>query len=323
MLDNTKFSITDISIINRMLLQPDFVQCTPKTNHYHSLQHKEYGAKLRMDFRKAVEKGKVIGYGHLEISISPHYHFNEYKHNGNDLTPKNSIKTVLDILTYLGLKRSEYDSLRVTNIEFGLNINPQIYIENLVNGLLLYSTKAFIIPIPQYPYSKITNTSKFKQVKAYAKGLQFLESPQFGINPDTFRFEVKTKESRNIKKYGIDTASDLLKIDTYYRLGQELLDEWEKVLLTNNTADLSDLNLDEIDFIQNANKFDFWTNMQRVKFARSKEKYLNVLGRKNNLHILVKIQIIDKLFSFQDVTFSTQKTPMDREKEINSQLVSH
>ena len=119
MIDNTKFLTDNQTIIERMQMHPDFVVCKPKNNYYHSLKHSVYGIKLSLDFRKAVENGSVIGYGHLEINVSPHYHFNNYLHNDNDFTPKDCIKTIIDILIYLGIEQREYNELNVCNIEFG------------------------------------------------------------------------------------------------------------------------------------------------------------------------------------------------------------
>lgn len=178
MLDNIKFSVTDIGIINRALLHPDFAQCRPKNNYYHSLKHRTHGAKLSLDFRKAMERGKVIGYGHLEIIASPHYHFNHYQHNGNDFAPTDCIEAIADILTYLGIEQEEYDSLKVVNIEFGLNLIPESDIKNLINGLYFYKKTPFTIPDTKKPYFKKTDATNYKQIKAYAKGLQFLDYPQ-------------------------------------------------------------------------------------------------------------------------------------------------
>lgn len=255
MLDNTKFSVTDVEIINRMLLHPDFVVCRPKTNYYHSLKHKTHGVKLSLDFRKAVENGNVIGYGHLEINVSPHYHFNQYRHNGNDFTPENSIKTIIDILNYLGIEQREYNELKVVNIEFGLNIIPETDIKSLIDGLYFYKKTPF--KAGAFPYFKKTDATSYKQIKAYAKGLQFLEFPQYGINPNTFRFEVKSKQAKNIEKYGIENADDLTKLNIYKTLSQTLLNEWENVLLINQTPDFSNLKSDDVQFIQSANKIDF------------------------------------------------------------------
>lgn len=317
MLDNIKFSIVDIDIINRVLSHPDFIECRPITNNYRSFKHKNYGYKLTVSFRKALEKGNLVGYCHLEINISPHYHFNQYQHNGNDFTPQEAIKTVSEIIIYLGIRHNEYNELKVVNIEFGLNINPETDIKNLINGLYFYKKTPF--KVGDFPYFKKTDATTFKQIKAYAKGLQFLEFPQYGVNLNTFRFEVKSKQSKNISKYGINTATDLLNIKTYNRLGQIIVDEWQQVLLINLDAEInqsSDLKKDEVLIIKNAKRFDFWNELinekHRNTFGLNKEKYFNLLQRKNNLHTKVKGRIIDKLFEFSKCAYSTQRTPVNR-----------
>lgn len=329
MLDNIKLSTDKQTIINRLAGVQGFERYQHRNNNF--IGFCKYGKLMRLDFRKSFENGSLVGYHHLEISISPHYHFNYYLHNGNDFTPKNCIKTIIDILTYLEIQPQEYEDLKVVNIEFGLNIIPGTDIKNLIDNLLFYKKTAFIVPNKETQYFKITDATKYKNIKAYAKGLQFAEFPQYGINGNTFRFEVKSKKSSNIEKYGIDKVPDLLKIETYQRLGQELLSEWENVLLLNQTPGFSNLKTDEVDFIKGANKSDFWDDLNRLQFGRKKEKYYKILQGKNNLHIEIKGQIIDKLVLFQNDTFFPQKTLMDREKhqnakdhpkEINGQNVS-
>lgn len=319
MLDNTKFLTTDLHIINRMLLHPDFIVCKPKNNYYHSLKHKDYGIKLSLDFRKSVLNGEVIGYGHLELNTSPHYHFNQYQHNGDDFTPYDCMYSLNNILNYLGIQKDEFDSLRVVNLEFGLNIIPDCGIENLINGIFHYKKTPF--KVGAFPYFKKTDATSYKQIKAYAKGLQFDEVTEYQIHKNTFRFEVKTKQSKNICKYGINTVSDLLNIQTYQRLGQSLLDEWEHILLINLEPDFSDLNNDVIQFIKQSVKVDFWSDLitqrHRNTFQLNKEKYSKNLQGKNNLHQQIKSKIIDKIFSFLECANSTQRTPINKEKVKN------
>jgi hypothetical protein len=323
MLDNTKFLTDNQTIIERMQMHPDFVVCKPKNNYYHSLKHSVYGIKLSLDFRKVVENGKVIGYGHLEINISPHYHFNQYHHNGNDFTPIQAIKTINDILTYLGIKGNECNALKVVNIEFGINIIPDTDIKNLINGLYFYKKTPF--KIGEFPYFRITDATSYKKIKAYAKGLQFLDYPQYGIHPNTFRFEVKTKQFKNVATYGINTATDLLNLETYNRLGQSLLNEWDFILCSNKEPDLSNSNTDEVSFIEQGKNVEFWSKLisekHRNTFQLNKEKYYKMLGRKNNLHQQIKTKIVDKIFIYSKCANSTQRTPINREKlqkEINT-----
>lgn len=141
MIDNTKLLTTNLEIIELLHSHPDFVTCKPKNNYYYSICHKDHGVKLSMDFRKSVEYGKVIGFCCVEINISPHYHFNRYKHNGNDFTKENCKTTIWSILEYIGLKCGYFKELKVVNIEFGVNIIPEVDIKNLINGLLFYKKK--------------------------------------------------------------------------------------------------------------------------------------------------------------------------------------
>ena len=329
MLDNLKLSTKDQSIINRLLgvLEQEFVYYKSEgifyRSFFHSFKHKDFGSKFSLHFQKVFEKntsGKKIlaGYGYVDIVISPHYHFNNYLHNGNDFTPENSVKSVSDILTYLGIEPQEYDLFKVVNIEFGLNIIPETDIKNLINRISYSSRTAFVVPNPKRPYFKITDATKYKQIKAYAKGLQFADNPQFRINLNTFRFEVKSKQGKNILKYGINTVNDLLKDEVYKTLSQEILNEWENVLILNLEPDFSDLKPDEVEFIQMANKKDFWsdliTDLTRKKFGRAKAKYFKILQQKNNLHTQIKGLIIDKLLLWSNVPYSTSETPINIEK---------
>ena len=334
MLDNIKLIVKNQTIINRLVGLEDFVLYKPNDNHYkyyyHSFKHKDYGAKFSLHFSKIIKDKQLIGYRHVYIILSPHYHYNGYFHNGNDFTPKNAIKSLTDILVYLNLEPHEYSELEVINIEFGLNIVPQKNIKDLIYGLSYYKKTMFQTPVSNLPYYKKTNATGYKQIKAYAKGLQFEDYPEYGIDRNTFRFEVKSKESNNIKKYGIYSVNDLVKLDVYNDLGQVLLNEWEHVLLININPDFRSLKQDEVQFIKDAKKIDFWHVLKddnnRMKFARYKLRYLKLLGLKNNLHHQIKVLIIDKLKTLLSVTNSTSETTIKREflgcKELPSVLIN-
>ena len=313
MLDNLKLSTEDQNIINRLQEVQEFISYKPEDKYFknenkyyrdffHSFKHKAYGTKFRLHFQKVITDKVLVGYRSLHIVISPHYHFNNYLHNGNDFTPKDCINTLPEILTYLGIEPHEYDLLKVINIEFGINLIPEIDIKDLIDNILYFKKTPFGVPNPKMPYFRISNSTKYKRIKAYAKGLQFAEFLQYGINLNTFRFEVKSKKSTNIKKYKINTLLDLLKTETYQRLGQEIVNEWEQILLINQTSDFSNLKNNEVEFITKANNTSFWSGLKigfhKDKFTREKSKYYKILKGKNNLHTQIKSQIIDKLISF-------------------------
>ena len=97
------------------------------------------------------------------------------------------------MLEYVGIKPSEYEDLKVVNIEFGLNIIPEIDIKSLIDGLFFY--KKTPSKTGDYLYFKKTDPTRYKQIKAYAKGMKFVDIPQHGINPNTFRFEEKSNQT--------------------------------------------------------------------------------------------------------------------------------
>lgn len=311
MLDNLKFLITDQNILQRLLRFAEIEMTSRKPQNNNYVCYSKFGALMRFDFRKCMENGVLIGFRHIEVSISPHYHFNNYLHNGNDFKPLNCLNALNDIFTLLQIKKEEYDLLKVVNIEYGLNLIPSVDIKNLTDGISYHKRTPFIIPDHSKPYFKITEATKYKQIKAYAKGLQFIDYPEFGIDTNTFRFEVKSKQSKCISKIGIRTVKDLFNEKVYDELFQSILDEWESVLVVNNT-------LQNTEYLKVANQEAFWMKIMgdkhRIKFIREREKYYKKLMAKNNFHHQIKLLIIDKVTSFQNVTNSTQKTLMNKGK---------
>ena len=317
MLDFIKLRIDNQELINRVFLHPDFVKCKPKNNYYYSKYQKEINTKLQLDFLKSREKGKFT---YVDLCISPHYHFNNYLHNGNDLTPENCIKSIFEILDYLHIKSYELNELKVVNLEVGINIIPETDVKEIINGIYYSKKTPFKTYNLEHPYYRRTEKkdTEYKIIKTYAKGLQFQDKPQFRIDINTFRFELKTKIHDKIKKIGIITAEDLLNVNKYPKLAEELIEEWQNVLLINLTPDLTTLRREDVQFIKQSVKLDFWndliTNKSQNTFSNNKKKYYNILKGKNNLHHLIKLKIIDKLINLQSGANSTQKTPINRGK---------
>ena len=315
MLDFIKLRIDNQELINRVFLHRDFVKCKPKNNYYYSKYQKEINTKLQLDFLKSREKGKFT---YVDLCISPHYHFNNYLHNGNDLTPENCIKSIFEILDYLQIKSDELNELKVVNLEVGVNIIPETDVKELINGIYYSKRTPFKVYDSKIPYYRRTEKkdSEYKIIKSYAKGLQFQDQPHLGIDINTFRFELKTKIHDKIKKIGIITAEDLLNVNKYPKLAEELIEEWQNVLLINLTPDLTILKRNKVQFIKQSVKFDFWddliTNKSQNTFSNNKKKYYNILKGKNNLHHLIKLQIIDKIYQLLNCANSPQETPINK-----------
>lgn len=100
-------------------------------------------------------------------------------------------------------------------------------------------------------YDKISASTNYKLIKAYAKGLQ-KSIRKLGFDRNTFRFEVKSKEHEKIKGWKIYTFQDLL-IETKYNVFfQTIIDEWDYVLMIN------DLKQDDY------NTKDYWEALKKA-----------------------------------------------------------
>ena len=310
MYDATKLNCLNQQIIKRLRNFPNMEQIeTNNTTDSFGI----FGNHLKMDFRKSFENGRFIGYYNVYLSISPHYHFNKYIHNGNDLTPENARKSILDIFTYLGIKRSEFDLFKVVNLEFGLNIIPKTDIKNLVNGIEFYKKTPLIISDEDLQFSKITDATKQKYVKAYAKGIQChekLNAPEIDIN--TFRFEVKNKKSFAIRKHGINTLNDLFKDEVFTRLAHTLVKEWQLIHIINLEPNFATYTREDLKFIKQHSTVNDWLKIindeNRNKFQREKQKYFKTLQGNDKIKEEVFNLMNEKIMSFGIGAYLPQKS---------------
>lgn len=323
MVDNVKLLSECQFTISRLLSLPFF---KPKKlgKNYDYLVHKSYGIKFRLQFRKVFSKRKFIGYKHVEIIFAPHYHYNAYKHNGNDFNPINCIKAIQEILDELEFLKSEYSELKAVNLEFGFNLVLSIYFGLIINGLLFHSKTNFYKKFKNLQHYLITDSTTYKQIKVYAKGLHCHEKLNaFDVDKNALRIEVKSKQAKYIKEQGVFTANDLLNLSKYEKLMDAILNEWDKVLLLNLNPNFNNMKKDEVEFIQNANKKSYWQdllaeNVNRNKFGRHKAKYYKILKGENNLHQQIKNKIIDKIEHFKSDANST----IELQKETSTKVFS-
>lgn len=307
MLDNLKIRIYNSELISLLSESGEFVPCKPLNKFTESKQHK-ISDKIKIHLYKNKQSECI----YLDLSISPHYHFNDYRHNGNDFSVKDCQNTLMDILDLIGVKRAEMQDLQVINLEFGVNIIPEIDVMEIINGVVYYKKTEFIRKNGLTTF-KITDTNTEKQIKIYAKGIQCheaLNAPE--IDKNTLRFEVKTKKSRYIKKMGVYSFADLMRDEVYIQLGNELIKDFNNILILYPNADLTPLNDKEKEFITKANKVDFWKEIinepTRKKFTRNRKKYIEIMTTKKIKHPEHLGQKIGEKITLKNVPFS----PLDK-----------
>ncbi|KAB1156882.1 hypothetical protein F6464_05890 [Flavobacterium luteum] len=200
-------------------------------------------------------------------------------------------------------------------MEFGINIVSPIYIKDLITFLSFHEQHEFINN-PEYKYSKqshsfnkktgIANNNKI--IKAYAKGLQF---PEF-CDINTFRFEVKSRESAYINKFGIFDLNDLLNVNVYYLLVDKLIEEFKNVLIIYDKIDFTNLNLKEVSKLNTLLSQSHWYRIKqdnkRNVFNDEKIKYYKLIDKTGN-HLKKQLEkiIFEKLELLKKGAISTPK----------------
>lgn len=240
-------------------------------------QNRRVNDEIR-NFRKKSHRGLIFTLydDRLEISGSLHYYFNSGIHNANDFSFVGCIRIIYELESVFGLNLND---CQVVNLEFGLNIVPIESVENVVVWLKFHERNEFR-SVADLEYAKQSGRfsangkiNSYKIIKAYAKGKQLFMGKNYS-DPNTFRFEARSKQSKYINKLGIFTLNDLTVPSTYYRLKNELLKEWSNVIILDKSLKGTNEKLDG--FLSQ----DFWENClngHRNKFARERKKYFSFL----------------------------------------------
>ena len=272
MIDFVKIKITDEALINQVW--------SNEILEYDGKSEKRFNDELKELVKKKYKNLYFTKYqDRIEISGSLHYFFNNGIHNSNDFSVKDCINTIMQIRDLFML---DLEKCKLINLEYGVNIISSIDVEDLVHNMMYHEKRQFNRPTKHF-YYKIAGNEAYKHVKAYNKSVQF---PNLCNN--TFRFEVKSKQSKYINSLDLFTLSDLAVTGTYNRLMEELIKEWDNVLL----FDLSK-NIDK-KYLNTYFWEDILKNGNRNKFNNQKKRYYDKLGN-NNLHSQIRKTLIQKM----------------------------
>lgn len=282
MIDFIKIKITDEALINQVWNNEILI--------YEGKSEKRFDDEVKELFRKSYKNLYFTKFqNRLEIKGSLHYFFNDGLHNANDFNIYDCIGTIEQIKELFNL---DLNKCKLINLEYGVNINTVIKVDDLVHNLIYHEKRQFTRPTTHFNF-KIAGNEAYKQVKAYDKSVQF---PKECFN--TFRFEVKTKQAKFINSLGLFTLQDLTEINYYNKLINSLLNEWDNVLLFDKSKQVDD-------------KFfntDFWEdilkNGNRNKFNNQKKTYYRKLGT-DNLHSNIKKRIEQKTNVLKSVHIPT------------------
>jgi len=294
MIDFVKIIIKEPGLIKSVWSNPELI--------YHSEENQRVNDEIRtIETKKYIGLSFLLFDNRLEIRGSLHKYFNSGIHNTNDFSFFDSLQVVLELQRIFGL---DLQLCKVVNLEYGLNIIPSKDVKYIITNLIYHGRNEFRF-ISDVKYAKQSGSfnsrdmlNSYKLIKAYAKGHQQFNGLCYG-NYNTFRFEVKSKQSKYLKKHGIVTMADLTNPMVYLHLADELEEEWSNVLLLepNLREDQNPINK-----YTNA---DFWKSClasdNRNKFHRAKRSYLKMLENyDDNTFTKIRCLLHDKLNFFKN-----------------------
>jgi hypothetical protein len=244
----------------------------------------------------------------LDILFKPHYYFNDNLHNANDFKIVDCINVLNEFKNTFNI---ELTNLKVVNIEFGLNVISPIDIKDLIRFLAYHERNEFRTDTG-LAYSKKSSsidkygkTNDYKIIKAYAKGIHFPNHCNF----DTFRFEIKSKQSKYINTLNVFNLKDLLNSEVYDEMIKTIIKEFKEVLILDCSSSLYKLNPKEQKKINEFLNPLYWykiINQNRNSFSKNKKIYYNLIGKiENNLKSQLEKIIFDKLKLLKEGAIST------------------
>ena len=281
MIDFIKIKITDETLINKVWNNNILV--------YEGKSEKRFDDEIKELVTKSYKNLYFTKYqNRLEIKGSIHCYFNDEPHNANDFYISDCIDTIIEIKTIFNL---DLNKCYLINLEYGVNINPNILLSDLILNLIYHEKRPFNRP-KNFDY-KIAGNEAYKQIKAYDKSVQF---PNHCNN--TFRFEVKTKQAKFIHSLGLFTLQNLTDMNYYNALINSLLNEWDNVLLFDKSKAIDDK------FFNTNFWEDILKNGNRNKFNNQKKLYYKKLGA-DNLHTNIRKRIERKAQLLKSVQIPT------------------
>lgn len=199
----------------------------------------------------------------------------------------------------------DFSEFAIQNIEFGVNVVSPIDVRQLVEWIEQHAKNDFryISGLEDYKESfktgKNNRYNRYKVIKAYAKGAQYFEY----CDANTFRFEVKSKQSKYIRQLGIDSFADLLTVEPYQRMAETILKEFESVLIIPDVfvcASLNKRDQTKLKEYLNPRTWKKYLRQNRNAYSKHFRNYYALLNKTgNNLHAEVKNIIAAKLDALQ------------------------
>ena len=203
--------------------------------------------EVRITNTKAIIKNSIHTYFNLKQGIAIG--------NYTDFSYSDVISTIQQ------LEKDVNESIldfKVTNLEFGFNIQTSLDAKSILeNNFVMYNFDEFsqIDTFKGKGYYKQYNRTQY-YVKLYDKALQFK------LPCNLLRAEIKIKDSKLLKKFGIFTVKDISRKDCLYRLFSFFLQCFEQINIVDRFS-THEIDGDEKKLIELGKSPHYWRGIKQ------------------------------------------------------------
>lgn len=222
------------------------------------LEFKRYGNGERANY-----KGLIITRDSLSCSVrgSLHKYFNDGKHNYNNYTLSDFIKTISDLESTLNINA---ESIRIGRIETGVNLDIDMDVDEFIGSVILFNNM-----IPVSTSQGIVFQFREYDVKLYKKELKGHKAK--------LRIEIackhKSKRDRIIKEYATycSTLSDLTNPKVWQAFGNELESICDNLIIIDREGiDYTHLKPKDAELLTKGISSFYWTKKWNNRMTRNR-----------------------------------------------------
>jgi hypothetical protein len=252
---------------------------------------------------------KIYNSGSIYISGSLHKLYNRGKHNSNDFD-LNAFKDVLKDFN------DKFDilpkNLRILGLEFGVNIEPIINTDTILNNILQHKRIDFENNIK----SRYGNYLQAKHSNFILK--IYNKAKQYKLDKQLLRIEVKQCNWSEYRKRGLNTFQDFIGFDKKLFI-ETLINKWNEVIFYNP------LNKSNNKWNKYSN-VNFWRELKE-KSNTTYSKHVNRLRVINNqceinIQENISTMILNKINSLQGFTNSNFNVKLNESDIIKKCLIT-
>jgi hypothetical protein len=216
--------------------------------------------------------------GRLIIQGSLHKYKNGCRGNYDDFRYSELAQAINRISNETGF---DWSKLRVTNLEYGVNINPSVPTRQIIEGLLLYKSKEFKdVKNFQSGICKRIDLQRYS-LKFYDKRAQH---PRV-VSKETMRFEIHVRRMEYLAHHGLKVLDDLTNPEILQVLGWDLAQKWSNVVFFDFTGDCNNL-----EYFQRSN-INYWRALRKRHGATNRGRIAKEIKRMNKMQDLLSMGV--------------------------------